>query len=86
MPKSADYAKRHAQAQAFLRYRIAGLEYPRIRYGDEVEEWDWVAAHAHQGTPCGDCGVQQDELHLPGCDLEQCPRCHEQAIGCECED
>jgi hypothetical protein len=29
--------------------------------------------------------VQPGEFHLPSCDLEQCPRCHGQAIGCDCE-
>jgi len=76
MTKAADYAKYHVEAQAVTRYKIAGSEHPRIRYGDEVEEWDWVAALARQGTPCGVCGVQRGELHLLGCDLEQCPRCH----------
>lgn len=86
MTKSADYAKRHAQAQAITSYRIAGREYPRIGYGDETDEQDWVAALAREGSPCGDCAVHRGDLHLPGCDLEQCPRCHGQAIGCECED
>jgi hypothetical protein len=86
MANSADYAKRHAEAQAITSYRILGREYARIRYGDEVDARDWVAARARQGMSCGDCGVQRGELHLVGCDLEQCPRCHGQAIGCACED
>lgn len=86
MTYSADYNKYHARAQVITSYQIAGREYPRIRYGNEIEERDWVAKFARQGTPCGDCGVQPGEQHLIGCDLEQCPRCHGQAIGCECKN
>ena len=34
--------------------------------------------------PCGDCGVALGGTHHFGCDLEQCPRCGEQLIGCDC--
>jgi len=26
-------------------------------------------------TTCGDCGVQEGELHHLGCDMERCPFC-----------
>lgn len=36
-----------------------------------------------RGT-CGDCGVQEGEFHRPGCDMEICPFCAGQLIGCGC--
>ena len=33
---------------------------------------------------CSDCGVVGGELHHPGCDMEECPRCRLQRISCPC--
>ena len=33
---------------------------------------------------CPDCAVEVGEFHLPGCDIERCPRCAGQSISCEC--
>ncbi len=30
------------------------------------------------------CGAKESKLHIPGCDMEQCPRCGWQAISCNC--
>lgn len=34
---------------------------------------------------CHDCGVSQSGYHHRGCDMEECPGCHEQLIGCDCD-
>jgi hypothetical protein len=54
-------------------------ELARIRYGEEPDDWG-----AERG-PCHDCGAVKGEFHVPGCDVERCPACGEQAITCDCE-
>ena len=78
--RSADYDQRHAEAQAQKTYTMGGTEYTRIPYGQERQDWD--ASHRR----CHDCDVQAGELHLPGCDVEECPKCGWQAISCDCDD
>ncbi len=74
----AGWPERILAAQAVTTLSIAGLEHPRIRYGDESEQ---LAAGSR---PCPDCKVQQGQFHVPSCDLEECPSCGGQAIGCDC--
>lgn len=69
---------RAAQADTAM-WRRGGF-YQRIRYGSEPD--DWGADH----QPCGDCGVIKGEFHVPGCDIEACPRCRGQSISCRCSD
>jgi hypothetical protein len=33
---------------------------------------------------CHDCNVVAGGMHHPGCDMERCPRCQGQLIGCGC--
>lgn len=34
---------------------------------------------------CPDCGCPRGGYHHVGCDVEECPRCHGQAISCSCK-
>jgi hypothetical protein len=53
---------------------------PRIRYGDEPGD-PWRAS---EGLPCHDCAAIKGEYHSDACDVECCPACGGQALGCEC--
>jgi hypothetical protein len=35
---------------------------------------------------CHDCNVLVGGFHHPGCDTEECPKCHGQLISCGCLD
>lgn len=75
---SADWPAAIRAAQGVLHYTIDGRRYRRVRYGKERPSW-----HADQRA-CHDCAVIEGELHVPGCDVEQCPACRGQAISCAC--
>jgi hypothetical protein len=66
-------------AQTFSTCRPNGVEMPRVRYGDEKEDWGADA------RPCHDCAVIKGEIHVPGCDVERCPNCGGQFGGCNCD-
>lgn len=55
-----------------------GKKYRRLRFGDE----GW----GEPGERCSDCGALYGHDHHWGCDVEQCPRCGGQMLGCDCED
>jgi hypothetical protein len=68
-----------AEAQNEKTYLIGGTIYPRVPYGSEEEDW---GANSHA---CGDCSAEKGELHVPSCDVEQCPACGGQVLSCDCE-
>lgn len=100
-PEWKEYWKKNIEiAQQVTTYLLVNdfgvvQPYPRIPYGKE-ERYDEAArgqswakqswdkdCHDH---PCHDCNVVFGQLHVPGCDIEECPRCKWQAISCSCDD
>lgn len=85
-----EYLDDYFLAQEEKTVKISGKRYRRIRYGNEIRYWglsreekvEWQERVKTQ--PCGDCGVVRGELHLDGCDIEVCPRCSGQYLGCKC--
>lgn len=74
-----DWLKEIKKAQNEKYYKIDYKKYSRIRYGDEVDD-GWES----KKYPCHDCAVVRGEYHVPNCDVEECPKCREQAISCGC--
>jgi len=49
-------------------YTANGVEYARIRYGDEDPRWG--------ETACRNCGVIRGQYHVTAeCEFEKCPKC-----------
>ena len=76
----AEWPDRILEAQLHPSCIIGGREFPRIRYGEESDDW------GADREPCHDCSVVKGQLHVAGCDVEKCPKCRGQAITCDCLD
>jgi hypothetical protein len=70
-----------AQTQPYF-YR-GRRRYARFQYGDEPT-WLELDPNFAQHHPCHDCLVLKGQYHTEGCDVEECPRCHGQLLGCGC--
>lgn len=72
-----EYLDEFDDSQQLKTIVIRGKRYRRIKYGKEP---DLRAIEVRE--PCGDCGVESGQYHVEGCDLEICPKCGGQLIGC----
>ncbi len=66
------------EAQKYPTVLIDDVERQRIRYGEENRY------KTLNLPPCRDCGVEKGQLHVIGCDVEQCAVCGNQSITCNC--
>ena len=75
----ASWPPRIIAAQKITTYTINGKAFKRIPYGKESGgEWPH--------NPCHDCGVLKGQFHVElVCDVEECPSCGGQVIGCDCQ-
>ena len=76
-----DWPDQIRQAQLMTTTDVNGVMIPRVKFGDEEDDWG-----ADNG-PCHDCAAVKGEYHVPGCDVERCGKCGGQLwFGCECEE
>ena len=54
-------------------------KYDPIPYGSETRVPPPPTNHR-----CHDCDALPGHYHHVGCDWEECPRCHEQLLSCDC--
>ena len=60
---------------------IAGKMYEPLPWGQERKP-----RRSPAGFPCKDCATPLGGIHHHGCDVEECPVCHGQAISCSCDE
>lgn len=72
------WAKKVAEAQRLTHVTYFRVPFARIPYGHD---------YSYRVKPrCRDCGVLEEQLHVPGCCVEICPICLGQALWCGCPD
>jgi hypothetical protein len=71
------------EAQKKTAFSIGGKNVARIVCGQESgEAGDYVLDE--EDATCIQCRAPSGFFHLLGCESEECPKCHGQAIGCRC--
>jgi HEPN domain-containing protein len=76
------YPREIVAAQRITSFSNGNQQFDRIKYGDEP---GWLSFNTtFADIPCHDCGVVKGQFHVENCDVEECPKCHQQLLGCEC--
>jgi hypothetical protein len=78
--------------------KLHGKLYRRIKYGNEIRLDDTGKPYSYPtekgialtwsditAERCYDCAAIKGQYHCFGCDVEQCPRCKGQRLGCPCK-
>lgn len=70
------------EAQQLTHYVIDNMPIERVKYGGEIS---WLEINdSFADKSCHDCAVIRGQYHVPGCDVEACPKCGKSAIVCGC--
>ena len=76
--------------------KLHGRFFRRIKWGDEKwlgengkpykeDNGEDMDTESIFNRPCHDCACIRGQYHCSGCDMEICPRCSEQRLGCACK-
>ena len=63
-----------------------GILMEAIPYQEEGKFDEMPVMKPDPARRCHDCNVAAGGFHHPGCDMEECPRCHGQLLSCGCLD
>ena len=75
-----EYCKKDMSDEATKSCSCNKQEMPNGKVVDRVPYDDYNSP----GCRCHDCNVANGGFHHPGCDMERCPICGGQLIGCNC--
>lgn len=66
-------------AQTRPQTKINGIIIDRVLFGNE-------SSNLETDTVCSDCAVLKGQLHVMGCNNEQCPICGGSFLYCDCDN
>jgi hypothetical protein len=52
--------------------------------GTELDPIPYNPDYGGDDHRCHDCNIKKGGIHHPGCDMERCPKCGGQMLGCGC--